>query len=65
MDLKINFSKADEMERIKYTIAKLDWFIKQGYEINLPDKIKEVIHQGRIPTDEEILKIISNNSIIR
>ena len=59
MDLKINFHKADEIERIKYTIAKLDWFIKQGYEINLPDKIKEVIHQGRIPTDEEILKIIS------
>ena len=57
--LKVNFSKEDEIKRIKYTLGKLDWFIKQGYKINLPDKIKEISDQGRIPTDDEISEAVS------
>jgi len=57
--LKVNFSKEDEMKRIKYTLGKLDWFVKQGYKINLPDKIKEISDQGRIPTDDEISEAVS------
>lgn len=49
----------DEVKRIKYTLGKLDWFIKQGYKINLPDKIKEMVDQGRAPTDDEILETVS------
>lgn len=58
-DLKINFSKEDEVKRIKYTLGKLDWFIAQGYKINLPDKIKKIVDQGQVPTDDEISESVS------
>lgn len=58
-DLKVNFSKENEMKRIKYTLSKLDWYMKQGYKINLPDRIKKIADQGRVPTDDEILEAVS------
>lgn len=58
-NLKINFSIEDEVKRIKYTLGKLDWFVAQGYKINLPIKIKEMVDQKHIPTDEEILEAVS------
>ena len=58
-DLKITFSKESEAKRIQYTIDKLDWFKKQGYKINLPEKIKEIIDHGLTLSDDEILKIVS------
>lgn len=59
-DLKINFSKEDEVKRIKYTLGKLDWFVAQGYKINLPDKVKEIVDQGQVPTDDEISESVSS-----
>lgn len=44
-DLKILFSKEDEVKRIKHTLGKLDWFIAQGYKINLPSKIKKIVDE--------------------
>lgn len=58
-NLDINFSKEAEASRIRYTLEKLDWFNKQGYKVNLPLEIKNIIDQKKIPTNEEILKAIN------
>ena len=36
VELKLSFSEKDEVERIKYTLNKLDWFREQKYKVNLP-----------------------------
>jgi hypothetical protein len=59
MELEIIFSKESEVARIKHTINRFGWYKEKGYRINLPGKIKEFIDQGNIPTDEEILDIVS------
>lgn len=59
-NLKINFSIEDEVKRIKYTLGKLDWFVAQGYKINLPDKVKKIVDQGQVPTDDEISESVSS-----
>lgn len=60
MNLKIHFSKESELNRIRYTLEKLDWFLAQGYKINLPVKIRKMVDQKRAPTDEEILEAVSD-----
>jgi hypothetical protein len=59
MELEIVFSKENEVARIKNTINGLDWYKGKGYRINLPSKINELIKQGKILADEEILNIVS------
>lgn len=57
--LKINFSKEAEVSRIKYTLKKINWFNEHGYKVNLPFKIKNIIDDERILTDEEILEAVN------
>jgi hypothetical protein len=32
----------------------MNWYIKEGYNVNFPNQIRERIHQGEIPSDSEI-----------
>jgi hypothetical protein len=58
-DLIIDFSKETEAKRIRYTLDRLDWFKKERYKVNLPKKIRQIVDRGLIPTNEEILEIVS------
>jgi len=59
MKLEINFSEQTEIARIRYTINEIDWFKERGYRVNFPGGIKELVDQGKVPTDEEISDIVS------
>ena len=38
--LEINFSPEYEVQRVQYTLGKLQWFIDNKYKVNLPEKLK-------------------------
>lgn len=53
------YSLEFEIERIKYTIEKLDWFNQNGYKVYLPKKISETdFFKNEILSDESIKECI-------
>jgi hypothetical protein len=55
MKLKIKFGKLFELNRIKNSLSKLDWYNSQGYKISLPEAV------GKDSTDDEIKEAIEYN----
>jgi len=59
VELKVLFSKEYEIERVKYTLDKLEWFKKNEYRVNLPISIRESTENDKIPNEKEISDAIS------
>jgi hypothetical protein len=63
MGIKIKYGIDFELERVKYTLKKLDWYNKQGYIIKLPkgitkeSTISEIKKQINIEYNERKYKI--------
>jgi len=55
-NLEIVFGQDQEMERIKYALGKIDWFMEKGYSIDFPDGLDP---KRRDITDDEIKDSVS------
>jgi len=56
MKIDITSSKEFELQRIKNTLSKIDWFFKYGYKIHLPSKLNNKL--GSEIKDREIIEIL-------
>ncbi len=52
-DLQITFGLEEEIDRVKYTLSRLDWYKENGYSVDLPDGL------DMSSSDEEISHKIS------
>lgn len=57
--LNINFSKSSEIKRIQYSLGKKRWFEEQGYLVNLPTSIKEMVDREETPTEQEVVEAVN------
>ena len=55
MELKIKFGKKFEVERIKQTFAKIDWYKEHGYKPKIPslNNYREVCKKSKLLYSEK------------
>ena len=70
MTIKIEFGIKEEIQRIKNSFKKLEWYNKNGYRLKFPEgtnqhksSIKEVIKASKKEYDEKQYKLIADNLI--
>ena len=54
--IKILFSPEIEIQRLRYTAAKIEWFKTHDYKLSLPSSWRG----DRIPTDNEIIQMVND-----
>lgn len=60
-NIKVEFSREFEIERVKYTLGKRDWFKEKGYRVTLP---AEIDLDTSVMSDSELDAAISKEFVV-
>lgn len=58
-ELVFNYSIENEINRVRNTLNRYEWYKEQGYKIKFPELITEKLNNGEEITDDVILEAVS------